>query len=188
MACGKSRRRQRAKRRESGSWSAAVGCRRSLPRDVSRRGTNSIRLAPNHPVYIQYLRQGALLNSAAFAALGITSKTGDPAGGNSNAIPLPELLTGWLQGVAAWEFAYNKIPRLSLADARQSLRNCFRELNRLAVTSVGDLHTAGVTFAHRRLLADMARTGDLSLRVNYYIAPTEPGDELEQLRLARRGD
>ncbi|MGZ8489951.1 MAG: amidohydrolase [Candidatus Binatia bacterium] len=141
-------------------------------------------LAPKHPVYIQYLRQGALLNSAALAALGITSKTGDPAGGKFERNPNTGVLTGWLQGVAAWEFAYNKIPRLSLAEARQSLRNCFRELSRLAVTSVGDLHTGGVNFAHRRLLADMARTGDLSLRVNYYIAPTEPGDELEQLKLA----
>ncbi|MGZ8497965.1 MAG: amidohydrolase [Candidatus Binatia bacterium] len=141
-------------------------------------------LAPKHPVYIQYLRQGALLNSAALAALGITSKTGDPAGGKFERNPYTGVLTGWLQGVAAWEFAYNKIPRLSLAEARQSLRNCFRELSRLAVTSVGDLHTGGVNFAHRRLLADMARTGDLSLRVNYYIAPTEPGDELEQLKLA----
>ncbi|MGZ8531548.1 MAG: amidohydrolase [Candidatus Binatia bacterium] len=141
-------------------------------------------LAPKHPVYIQYLRQGALLNSAALAALGITSKTGDPAGGKFERNPNTGVLTGWLQGVAAWEFAYNKIPRLSLAEARQSLRNCFRELSRLAVTSVGDLHTGGVNFAHRRLLADMARTGDLSLRVNYHIAPTDPGDELEQLKLA----
>ncbi|MGZ8464198.1 MAG: amidohydrolase, partial [Candidatus Binatia bacterium] len=141
-------------------------------------------LAPKHPVYIQYLRQGALLNSAALAALGITSKTVDPAGGKFERNPNTGVLTGWLQGVAAWEFAYNKIPRLSLAEARQSLRNCFRQLSRLAVTSVGDLHTGGVNFAHRRLLADMARTGDLSLRVNYYIAPTEPGDELEQLKLA----
>ncbi|MGZ9271698.1 MAG: amidohydrolase [Candidatus Binatia bacterium] len=141
-------------------------------------------LAPKHPVYIQYLRQGALLNSAALAALGITSKTGDPAGGKFERNPNTGVLPGWLQGVAAWEFAYNKIPRLSLAEARQSLRNCFRELSRLAVTSVGDLHTGGVNFAHRRLLADMARTGDLSLRVNYHIAPTEPGDELEQLKLA----
>ena len=30
----------------------------------------------------------------------------------------------------------------------------------------------------------MARNGELSLRVNYYIAPNEPGDELEQLKLA----
>jgi predicted amidohydrolase YtcJ len=91
-------------------------------------------LAPNHPVYIQYLRQGALLNSAALAALGITSKTGDPAGGKFERNPNTGVLTGWLQGVAAWEFAYNKIPQISLAEARQSLRNCFRELNRLGIT------------------------------------------------------
>jgi predicted amidohydrolase YtcJ len=89
-----------------------------------------------------------------------------------------------LQGVAAWEPAYNKIAHFSFADARQSLRNCFRELNRLGLTAVGDLHTGAVDFTHRRLLADMARTGELSLRLNYYIAPNEPGDELEQLKLA----
>lgn len=143
-------------------------------------------IAPNHPVYVQYLRQGALLNSAALGALGITGKTADPAGGKFERNPRTAELTGWLQGVAAWEFAYNKIPRLSLADARQSLRNCFRELNRLGITSVGDLHTGAVNFAHRRLLADMARTGELTLRVSYYIAPNDAGDELEQLKLAAR--
>ncbi|HSQ12098.1 MAG TPA: amidohydrolase family protein, partial [Candidatus Deferrimicrobium sp.] len=51
-------------------------------------------LAPNHPVYIQYLRQGALLNSAALAALGITSKTVDPAGGKFERNPNTGVLTG----------------------------------------------------------------------------------------------
>src|SRR4029434_1958093 len=67
---------------------------------------------------------------------------------------------------------------------RQSLDNCFRELNRLGLTSVVDLHTSGVTFAHRRLLADMAGRGELSIRLDYYVAPNDPGDELEQLRMA----
>ena len=141
-------------------------------------------IAPNHPVYVQYLRQGALLNSAGLSAVGIGVKTGDPAGGKFDRNPSTGALTGWLQGVAGWEFAYNKIPRLPFADARRSLQNCFHELNRLGLTSVADLHTSGVNFTHRRLLADMARTGELGLRVNYYIAPNEPGDELEQLKLA----
>src|SRR5438093_10038499 len=38
-------------------------------------------IAPNHPVYIQYLRQGALLNSAGLAAAGITQGVPDPPGG-----------------------------------------------------------------------------------------------------------
>lgn len=141
-------------------------------------------IAPNHPVYVQYLRQGALLNSAALAMLGITSQTADPAGGRIDKNPTTGVLTGWLQGVPAWESAYSRISHFSFADARQSLRNCFRELNRLGITSVADLQTGGVNFTHRRLLADMARTGELTLRVNYYIAPNDPGDELEQLKLA----
>jgi predicted amidohydrolase YtcJ len=141
-------------------------------------------VAPNHPVYVQYLRQGALLNSAALAALGITRQTPDPPGGKFERNPTTGELTGLLQGTPAWQYAYDKIPRPTLDRAEQSMRNCFRELNRLGVTSVGDIQTRGVTFAHRRLLAEMANRGELSLRINYYIAPNEPGDELEQLRTA----
>jgi predicted amidohydrolase YtcJ len=140
-------------------------------------------LAPNHPVYIQYLRQGALLNSAALSAVGITHRTPDPAGGKFVRNPNTGELTGWLQGVVAWEYAYNKIPRLSLDKVRQSIRNCFRELNRLGITSVGDLHTSNVSFAHRRLLAELARSGNLTLRLNVYVAD-DTGDELEQLKTA----
>lgn len=139
-------------------------------------------IAPSHPVYVQYLRQGALLNSAALKALGITTKTPDPAGGKFERNPSTGELTGWLQGVAGWEYAYSKIPRLPLDRMRQSLRNCFRELNRLGLTSVGDLQTSGVSFAHRRLLADMARRGELTLRLNFYFAPNDPDNELDQLK------
>ena len=67
---------------------------------------------------------------------------------------------------------------------RQSLRNCFRELNRLGLTSIGDLHTSEVNFAHRRILAEMARAGELTLRLHFYIAPNDAGDELAQLQSA----
>jgi predicted amidohydrolase YtcJ len=141
-------------------------------------------VAPKHPVYVQYLRQAAVLNSAAVAAAGITDKTPEPQGGRFARDPKTGELTGVLQGVPAWEYVYNKIPRPNLGQMRQSFRDCFRELNRLGVTSVGDLQTGGVTFAQRRMLADLVRTGELTLRLNYYVAPNEPGDELEQLRVA----
>ena len=176
----------RAKSTAAGSWIVVGGgwvptqfAERRFP---TRAELDAI--APSHPVYVQYLRQGALLNSAALKALGITTKTPDPSGGKFERNPNTGELTGWLQGVAAWESAYNKIPGLPLDRMRQSLRNCFRELNRLGVTSAGDLQTSGVTFAHRRLLADMARTGELSVRLSFYLAPNEPGDELEQLKRA----
>ena len=141
-------------------------------------------VAPKHPVYVQYLRQAAVLNSAGLAAVGIDRKVADPQGGRFERDPSSGEPTGVLQGVPAWEFAYAKIPPPTLDQMRQGLRNYFRELNRLGLTSVGDLQTGGVTFAQRRLLADMANRGELSLRLDYYIAPNDPGDELDQLRLA----
>jgi predicted amidohydrolase YtcJ len=141
-------------------------------------------VAPKHPVYVQYLRQAAVLNSAGLAAVGIDRNAADPQGGRFERDPTSGEPTGVLQGVPAWESAYAKIPRPTLDQLRQSLRNYFRELNRLGLTSVGDLQTGGVTFAHRRLLADMANRGELSLRLDYYLAPNDPGDELEQLQLA----
>jgi predicted amidohydrolase YtcJ len=132
---------------------------------------------------VQYLASRRL-NSAGLAAVGIDRKTADPLGGRFERDPSSGEPTGVLQGVPAWEFAYAKIPRPTLEQMRQGLRNYFRELNRLGLTSVGDLQTGDVTFAHRRLLADMANRGELSVRLDYYLAPNDPGDELEQLRLA----
>jgi predicted amidohydrolase YtcJ len=174
-----------AKNKPAGSWIVVAGgwvptqfAERLFP---TRAQLDAI--APNHPVYVQYLRQGALLNSAGLNKAGIIRTTAEPAGGKFERGPNGEL-TGWLQGVAAWEYVYEKIPRLSLDQVRQSLRNCFHELNRFGLTSIADLHTAGVTFAHRRILAEMARAGELTLRMNYFIAPNDGGDELAQLQSA----
>ena len=173
-----------AKARPRGSW-IVVGGGWVPTQFAERRFPSRADLdarAPHHPVYIQYLRQGALLNSAALAALGISPATPDPAGGRFERNPKTGELSGWLQGVPAWQYAYGKIPRPTLDTVRQSLSNCFRELNRLGVTSISDLQTRGVTFAHRRVLAEMARSGELSLRMNFYVEANGSGDAVEQLR------
>jgi predicted amidohydrolase YtcJ len=140
--------------------------------------------APKHPVYVQVLRQGALLNSTALAALGIDRQTPDPPGGRFERDPRTGEPTGLVQGISAWEYAYGKLPPPDLNQVRQSFRNCFRELNRLGITSVVDLQTKRVTIAHRRTLSDMARNRELTLRLNYYITPSATGDPLEQVRTA----
>jgi predicted amidohydrolase YtcJ len=173
-----------AKSRPPGSWIVVGGgwvpTQFSERRFPSRAELDAI--APNHPVYIQYLRQGALLNSAGLAAAGITPGVPDPPNGKFERNPNTQDLTGWLQGPAAWEHVYRKIPEPPLNKIRESLRNCFHELNRLGVTSIGDLHTSRVTFAHRRVLSDMSRSGDLPLRLNFYPAPDASGDPMEQLK------
>jgi predicted amidohydrolase YtcJ len=162
-----------------GGWVPGQFAERRLPNRAELD-----RLAPNHPVYLQYLDEAALLNGAALAALGITSATPDPPEGKFGRDPKTGALTGWLQGAPAWQYAYRQIPRPTLDQVRQSLRHCFRELNRRGITSISDLHTDGVDFSHRRVLADMARAGELPLRVNFYVAPNEPADMVEQLERA----
>ena len=141
-------------------------------------------IAPAHPVYLQYLNDGALLNSAALAALKINPVSPDPPGGKFERNPGTGELTGWIQGAAALQFVYERIPKPTLDVARQSLRDCFRELLRLGITSIGDVQPRVVTFAQRRLLDDLARSGELLLRINFYVgADGSPGD-LERLKRA----
>lgn len=173
-----------AKSRPPGTWLVVGGgwvptqfTERRFP---SRAELDAI--APKHPVYVQYLNQGALLNSAALAAAGITRASADPPGGKFERNPSSGELSGWLQSAAAWEPVYDKISRAPLNEARESLKNCFHELNRLAITSVGDLHGRNVGFAQRRLLNDMRSTGDLTVRINFYVGPSDAGDSVEQLR------
>src|SRR5262245_46068948 len=60
----------------AGGWSPTQFAENRFP---TRAELDAI--APSHPVYLQYLRQGALLNSAALKVIGITSKSTDPPGG-----------------------------------------------------------------------------------------------------------
>jgi predicted amidohydrolase YtcJ len=175
-----------AKGKPEGTWIVVGGgwAPTQFPEKRLPTRTELDAVAPKHPVYVQYLRQAAVLNSAGLAAAGIDRKAADPPGGKFERDPSSGEPTGVLQGASAWEVAYAKISRPTLDQIGQSLRDCFRELNRLGLTSVVDLQTADVTFAHRRLLADMASRGELSVRLDYYVAPNNLGDELEQLRMA----
>jgi len=162
----------------AGGWAPTQFAERRFP---SRAELDQV--APGHPVYVQYLREGVLLNSAALRAAGIQPGTADPPGGKFERNPTTGELTGWVKGVPAWKYVYDQIPRLSLDQMRQSLKNCFFELSRLGVTSITDFETPEVNFAHRRLLSDMARTGELPLRINFYLVP-ESSVELDYFKSA----
>ena len=59
-----------------GGWAPGQFAEKRLP---TRAELDDV--APKHPVYIQYLRQAAVLNSAGLAAAGIDGKAADPQGG-----------------------------------------------------------------------------------------------------------
>ncbi len=163
----------------AGGWAPTQFVERRFP---SRAELDQV--APDHPVYVQYLREGALLNSAALRAAGIQPGTADPPGGHFERNAKTGELTGWAKGVPAWKSVYEKIPRLSLDQIRQSFNNCFYELSRSGITSINDFQPNEVSFAHRRLLSDMARTGELPLRINFYLVPGATSEPKEFLQSA----
>jgi predicted amidohydrolase YtcJ len=162
-----------------GGWTPMQFAERRLP---SRADLDAA--APNNPVFVQVLDRGGLLNSAALRTLGVNRETRDPPGGHFERYAETDEPTGLVVGHGAWKYVHERISRPPFDKARQSLRNCFRELNRLGLTSVGDFHSDEVTFAHRRLLESMSSTGQLTLRVNFHVAPSESGDMLEQFNRA----
>ncbi|HEY7165428.1 MAG TPA: amidohydrolase [Candidatus Binatia bacterium] len=158
-----------------GGWTPAQFSERRFP---SRAELDAV--APKQPVLVLNREQFAVLNSAGLTVAGITRKTPDPPGGGFERDANTGEPTGVVRGAPAVEFVYKKIPEPALDGAREGLRALFRELNRLGITSVVDLQNANLNFGHRRLLADMARTGELSLRMTFFVSPGESG--VEELR------
>jgi predicted amidohydrolase YtcJ len=104
----------------AGGWAPTQFAERRFP---SRAELDQV--APDHPVYVQYLREGALLNSAALRAAGVQPGTADPPGGKFERNPTTGELTGWDKGMPAWKYVYDQIPRLSLDQMRQELKKLF---------------------------------------------------------------
>src|SRR5262249_61044215 len=74
-----------------GGWAPAQVPEKRVP---TRSELDAV--APKHPVYVQYLRQAAVLNSAGLAAARIDSKTADPQGGKFERDPSSGDLPGVL--------------------------------------------------------------------------------------------
>jgi predicted amidohydrolase YtcJ len=138
-------------------------------------------VAPNHPVWMQRLYDRAILNTAGLKALGITADVQDPPRGKvlRDAGGKPIGVLGFF-GILNW---YLKLPQPTLEDEVRSMRNFFRELNRMGLTAIGDLAGGGQNWPdHYRGVEELHRRGELTLRVRWYMQPNRPGQEIEVIR------
>ncbi len=175
--------RDRAARTPPGTWIVVAGGwhesqfaenRRPTPEEIEA-------LSSDHPIWIQYLNDDAMMNKAATKALGITAETKDPVGGQvlKDASGQP---TG-LAGTGPITVFYLKIPRPPLDGQFTSTRNWFRELNRLGLTDVGDTAGGGLIWPEDyQAVAALHDRGELTLRLHWYMQPNGPGGELNVLK------
>ncbi|MEU2075218.1 amidohydrolase [Streptomyces sp. NPDC013489] len=163
-----------------GGWTAEQFAERRMPTVAELNAA-----APDTPVFVLHLYQSALMNRAAVRAAGFTKDTADPRGGQivrgRNGEP-----TGVLLAAPSALILYStlaKAPTLDAADKRTSTRHFLRELNRFGLTSAVDAAGGFQNFpGDYATVADLARSGELSLRIAYHLFPQTAGQELADLR------
>jgi predicted amidohydrolase YtcJ len=163
-----------------GGWSAEQLAEQRLP-TISELNA----AAPDAPVFVLHLYQSALLNQAALAAVGYSRDTPNPPGGQivRDHAGNP---TGLLLAAPGAVLLYQTLgqgPVLSPADQVISTRHFLRELNRFGLTRAMDAAGGFQDFpGDYAAVMELARRGELTLRISYYLFPQTPGQELDDLR------
>ncbi|MEU5209988.1 amidohydrolase [Streptomyces sp. NPDC020742] len=163
-----------------GGWTAEQFAERRMPTVAELNAA-----APDTPVFVLHLYQSALMNRAAVQAAGFTRETPDPRGGQivrgRNGEPNGILLAAPSALVLYSTLA--KAPALDAADKRTSTRHFLRELNRFGLTSAVDAAGGFQNFPDDyATVIDLARTGELTLRIAYHLFPQTAGQELADLK------
>ncbi|WP_432127990.1 amidohydrolase [Streptomyces sp. bgisy082] len=163
-----------------GGWTAEQFAERRMPTVAELNAA-----APDTPVFVLHLYQSALMNRAAVKAAGFTRETPDPRGGQivrgRDGEPNGVLLAA--PGALILYSTLAKAPALDEAGKRTSTRHFLRELNRFGLTSAVDAAGGFQNFpGDYATVADLARSGELSLRIAYHLFPQTAGQELADLK------
>ncbi|MGW3466365.1 amidohydrolase, partial [Streptomyces olivaceoviridis] len=140
--------------------------------------------APDTPVFVLHLYQSAVLNRAALRAAGFAKDTPDPKGGQivrgRDGEP-----TGMLLAAPSALILYStlaKAPVLEGEDKKVSTRHFLRELNRFGLTSAIDAAGGFQNFPENySTVIELAKAGQLSLRIAYHLFPQTAGQEIADL-------
>ena len=141
--------------------------------------------APDTPVFILNLYQSALLNRAAVKAAGYSKDTADLFGGQivrgRDGEP-----TGLLLAAPSALVLYSTLakgPMLDRTQAKESTRQYLRELNRFGLTSAIDAAGGFQSFPENyATVMELAKEGDLSLRIAYHLFPQVAGQEIDDIK------
>lgn len=182
LAMGLKMIRQQALRTPKGQWVRVIGGWSRYQFKEKRFPTleelNDV--APNTPVYVQYLYSRGYLNQAGLKAMGIDEHTKAPHGSRielgPNGKPTGLLIADPHAGLLYKTIA--NLPGLSEKDQANSTIQFFYELARFGLTSVIDVGGGGHFFPENYQIAQkLAEEGKLPLRVSFYLFPPVPGRE-----------
>jgi predicted amidohydrolase YtcJ len=162
-----------------GGWSAEQFAERRLPTVAELNAA-----APDTPVFVLHLYQSAILNRAALKAVGYDKDTPDPRGGQIMRGRDGEP-TGMLLAAPSALILYSTLAKAPILDEehrKTSTRHFLRELNRFGLTSAIDAAGGFQNFPDNyETVTELAREGELSLRIAYHLFPQTAGQEIDDL-------
>ncbi|GGQ99531.1 hypothetical protein GCM10010216_72340 [Streptomyces flaveolus] len=162
-----------------GGWSAEQFAERRLPTVAELNAA-----APDTPVFVLHLYQSAVLNRAALKAVGYDKDTPDPRGGQIMRGRDGEP-TGMLLAAPSALILYSTLAKAPILDEehrKTSTRHFLRELNRFGLTSAIDAAGGFQNFPDNyETVTELAREGELSLRIAYHLFPQTAGQEIDDL-------
>jgi predicted amidohydrolase YtcJ len=155
--------RQKAASQPAGSW---IVLERVYPTRMKEARLPTLAeldsAAPNHPVYWN-CGPVSMANSRALQLSGITTQTPDPSPGQIVKDPKTGALTGLLRNAAQLlkVVAPSRLP--SPQEQREAVKRLYHLYNQQGITSIAERRT---DFAAIDLFRDLARAGELTVRIN----------------------
>lgn len=137
-------------------------------------------LSDDHPIYVQYLYESAVMNKAALAAIGIDAQASDPDRGwfERAADGTP---TGYCMGVGAFQMCLAAAGRPDFETQVEWTAAIMKRLNRCGMTGVIDPGGMGLGPEAYRPLYELWRRQEMTIRTRMYMMVQGAGNERAQM-------
>lgn len=171
--------REQAQRTPSGQWVRVIGG--WSPYQFAEKRMPTVKelneAAPETPTFVLFLYSQGMINRAAVQALGLNEQTPAPEGGRYEFVDGGAILHAEPNPLILYQMIARP-PQLSAADQVNSTLHFYREMNRLGMTSAVDAGGGGHAFPKDFSGSqELARKGEMPLRISYYLFPQTPGKE-----------
>ncbi|HTO03992.1 MAG TPA: amidohydrolase [Opitutus sp.] len=176
--------REQAQRTPQGQWVRVIGG--WSPHQFKEKRMPTVKelndAAPNTPTFILFLYSQGMINQAAVQALGLDKNTPNPEGGRFEFVDGGAILHAEPNPLILYQMIA-KPPQLSAEDQINSTLHFNREMNRLGMTSAIDAGGGGHAFPKDYSGSQaVARDGQMSVRIGYYLFAQNAGKEAEDFR------